>query len=229
MAENGRQEWFGTAYGPVSKSTHCSSLRKRALESVVQLAVELAREGREGRKVGTLFVIGDIDNVLARSRPLLLDLFTGIPPTFCAPSGLTFARPSRSCRSWTAPSSSPTTARSSPPAATSTWISRPRTSCLGWERGTPPLLRSAVRQKQLPSRSRRVRSCASSPVARSEPRSFRSSSSCPATGSSRALPRSGRSRSSATRTPSLENPPESSSHDSPRVEGGPHLESKAER
>jgi DNA integrity scanning protein DisA with diadenylate cyclase activity len=54
-------------------------LRKRALESVVQLAVELAREGREGRKVGTLFVIGDIDNVLARSRPLLLDPLHGHP------------------------------------------------------------------------------------------------------------------------------------------------------
>ena len=52
------------------------------------------------------------------------------------------------------------------------------------ERGTPPLLRSAVRRKRLPSRSRRARSCASSPVARSEPRSFRSSSSCPATGCS---------------------------------------------
>jgi len=79
VAENGRQEWFGTAYGPVSKSTHCSSLRKRALEAVVELAVELAREGREGRKVGTLFVIGDVDNVLARSRPLLLDPLQGHP------------------------------------------------------------------------------------------------------------------------------------------------------
>jgi diadenylate cyclase len=79
MAENGRQEWFGTAYGPVSKSTRCSSSRKRALEAVIQLAVELAREGREGRKVGTLFVIGDVDSVLARSRPLLLDPLHGHP------------------------------------------------------------------------------------------------------------------------------------------------------
>jgi diadenylate cyclase len=37
------------------------------------LAVEIAREGREGRKVGTLFVISDEQNVLATSKPLILD------------------------------------------------------------------------------------------------------------------------------------------------------------
>jgi hypothetical protein len=80
MAENGRPEWFGTAYGPVAKSARCLGLRKRALEAIVQLAVELAREGREGRKIGTLFVIGDTDSVLARSRPLLLDPLHGHAP-----------------------------------------------------------------------------------------------------------------------------------------------------
>jgi diadenylate cyclase len=80
VATDGRQEWFGTAYGPVAKSARCLGIRKRALEAVVQLAVELAREGREGRKIGTLFVIGDVDNVLARSRPLLLDPLHGHPP-----------------------------------------------------------------------------------------------------------------------------------------------------
>lgn len=43
------------------------------LEQVLRLAVELAREGREGRKVGTIFVIGDAENVLGSSRPLVLD------------------------------------------------------------------------------------------------------------------------------------------------------------
>jgi DNA integrity scanning protein DisA with diadenylate cyclase activity len=80
VAANGRQEWFGTAYGTVVKSAHCLGVRKRALEAIVQLAVELAREGREGRKIGTLFVIGDVENVLARSRPLLLDPLHGHPP-----------------------------------------------------------------------------------------------------------------------------------------------------
>jgi diadenylate cyclase len=79
VATNGRQEWFGTAFGPVCKSTRCSPERRQTLESLVQLAVELAREGREGRKIGTLFVIGDVENVAARSRPLLLDPLYGHP------------------------------------------------------------------------------------------------------------------------------------------------------
>ncbi|MFW5920413.1 MAG: DNA integrity scanning protein DisA nucleotide-binding domain protein, partial [Polyangiales bacterium] len=49
------------------------------LEQVLMLAVQIAREGREGRKVGTLFVIGDTDAVLARSRTLILDPLAGHP------------------------------------------------------------------------------------------------------------------------------------------------------
>jgi len=43
------------------------------LESLIGLAVEIAREGREGRRVGTLFTLGDENAVLARSRTLILD------------------------------------------------------------------------------------------------------------------------------------------------------------
>ncbi len=43
------------------------------LLEVVELAIEIAREGREGRKVGTIFVVGDADNVKKHSRPLILD------------------------------------------------------------------------------------------------------------------------------------------------------------
>jgi hypothetical protein len=39
------------------------------LTSLIELAVEIAREGREGRRVGTLFTLGDEKAVLARSRP----------------------------------------------------------------------------------------------------------------------------------------------------------------
>src|SRR5579863_4990300 len=35
------------------------------LESLIELAVEIAREGREGRRVGTLFTLGDEQAVLA--------------------------------------------------------------------------------------------------------------------------------------------------------------------
>src|SRR5713226_3957455 len=49
------------------------------LESLIGLAVEIAREGREGRRVGTLFTLGDENAVLARSRPLILDPLLGHP------------------------------------------------------------------------------------------------------------------------------------------------------
>ncbi len=49
------------------------------LEAVITLAVEIAREGREGRKVGTLFVVSDSEEVLKRSRPLILDPLHGHP------------------------------------------------------------------------------------------------------------------------------------------------------
>jgi diadenylate cyclase len=49
------------------------------LESLIELAVEIAREGREGRRVGTLFMLGDENAVLARSRSLILDPLLGHP------------------------------------------------------------------------------------------------------------------------------------------------------
>ena len=39
----------------------------------------LAREGREGRRIGTIFTLGDEEAVLARSRPLILDPMSGHP------------------------------------------------------------------------------------------------------------------------------------------------------
>ena len=77
MATQPQPEFLEATYGSVCRSTHCTEKRRRTLESVVHLAVELAREGREGRKVGTLFVIGDVDNVLGQSRSLLLDPLYG--------------------------------------------------------------------------------------------------------------------------------------------------------
>jgi diadenylate cyclase len=46
---------------------------------LVDLAIEIAREGREGRRIGTLFVIGDVDEVFKRSRCLILDPLLGHP------------------------------------------------------------------------------------------------------------------------------------------------------
>lgn len=67
-------------FGKVCERASCTEERRRTLEEVIELAVEIAREGREGRKIGTLFVVGDADDVLLRSRPLILDPLFGHPP-----------------------------------------------------------------------------------------------------------------------------------------------------
>jgi diadenylate cyclase len=71
---------------PVGKSQVyeeiCTAKRevdRRVLEETVSLAVEIAREGREGRKIGTLFVVGDSGEVIKRSKPLILDPLQGHP------------------------------------------------------------------------------------------------------------------------------------------------------
>jgi diadenylate cyclase len=77
MAMDAREQRLDDVFGPVAASAHCKAQIRRTVEEVLQLAVEIAREGREGRKIGTLFVIGDVDAVIERSRPLLLDPLYG--------------------------------------------------------------------------------------------------------------------------------------------------------
>ena len=60
----------------------CSARRgvnRRTLREVVDLSVEIAREGREGRKIGTLFVVGDSEAVIRHSKPMILDPLAGHP------------------------------------------------------------------------------------------------------------------------------------------------------
>ena len=50
------------------------------LEPLIELAVEIAREGREGRRIGTIFTVGDEQRVLEKSRSLILDPLAGHAP-----------------------------------------------------------------------------------------------------------------------------------------------------
>lgn len=52
----------------------------RVVEDVLQIASDLAREGREKNPVGALFVIGDTDRVLKHSRQVVLNPFAGHAP-----------------------------------------------------------------------------------------------------------------------------------------------------
>jgi DNA integrity scanning protein DisA with diadenylate cyclase activity len=54
-----------------------TSVPFETLNAVVDVAVEIGREGREGKTVGTLIVVGDVRNVMARARVLGFDPFKG--------------------------------------------------------------------------------------------------------------------------------------------------------
>ena len=53
--------------------TESRQVNLRTLEQTITLAIDLAREGREGRKIGTMFVVSDAEEVLKRSKCLILD------------------------------------------------------------------------------------------------------------------------------------------------------------
>jgi DNA integrity scanning protein DisA with diadenylate cyclase activity/mannitol/fructose-specific phosphotransferase system IIA component (Ntr-type) len=52
-------------------------VKPEVFERVVAVATELAVEGREGRPVGCLFIVGDSENVLKFTKPLVLNPFYG--------------------------------------------------------------------------------------------------------------------------------------------------------
>ncbi len=51
--------------------------RPAVLQTLLSLALEIAREGREGRPVGALFVLGDHEKVLQLSHQMVLNPFKG--------------------------------------------------------------------------------------------------------------------------------------------------------
>jgi DNA integrity scanning protein DisA with diadenylate cyclase activity len=56
-----------------------SNVSPSTLSAVTDLAIEIAREGREGRRIGTLFTVGSEAEVLQHSRCLILDPLAGHP------------------------------------------------------------------------------------------------------------------------------------------------------
>ena len=53
------------------------------LEAVLDVAQQIAIEGREGKKVGTLFVIGDEEELKDYTRQLIMNPFKGYEKEFC--------------------------------------------------------------------------------------------------------------------------------------------------
>ena len=85
MKKQGKRRQFDSRHLPYTKLSKrldriCyeqESVVPDVLRSAIELAIEIAREGREGRKIGTLFVVGEEDSVLRLSHPLILDPLQG--------------------------------------------------------------------------------------------------------------------------------------------------------
>jgi DNA integrity scanning protein DisA with diadenylate cyclase activity len=78
---------FSTRAGPLRENRPSSEELKTicsgtgvvpdVLDAVIQVAGEIAREGREGQAIGTAFVVGDTQNVLRYSKQFVLNPFYG--------------------------------------------------------------------------------------------------------------------------------------------------------
>jgi len=49
------------------------------IRSLLTIALDIAETGREGRKVGTAFVVGDVEEVMQRSHQMILNPYVGHP------------------------------------------------------------------------------------------------------------------------------------------------------
>ncbi len=64
-------------YHPDSIAELAGDLPIEVVKSLLDIAVDIGQEGREGDPVGTLFVIGDAERVMRHSRPMTFDPFRG--------------------------------------------------------------------------------------------------------------------------------------------------------
>jgi diadenylate cyclase len=70
---------FGDLFDPMHRDALDGEIRPEVLERVITIAAELGSEGREGRPVGGIFVIGDAEHVGPLTRQMILNPFRGYP------------------------------------------------------------------------------------------------------------------------------------------------------
>ncbi len=66
-----------TASVDISELLRGSGVQQLVFEAVLEIAIEISIEGREGHAIGTAFIVGDSANVMARSRQLVVNPFDG--------------------------------------------------------------------------------------------------------------------------------------------------------
>ena len=57
-----------------------TDVKEDVFDAVFHICTEISIEGREGKPVGTTFLIGDTKNVLEKSRQIILNPFEGHQP-----------------------------------------------------------------------------------------------------------------------------------------------------
>ncbi|OHB79705.1 MAG: hypothetical protein A2Z25_03140 [Planctomycetes bacterium RBG_16_55_9] len=79
VTEVGREyEIFATSENESVNGT-ASRIPPEVVDRVIEIASELGSEGREGKPVGALFVVGDTERVMPLTRQLILNPFRGYP------------------------------------------------------------------------------------------------------------------------------------------------------
>jgi len=63
----------------ISRHKLTENVDPAAMDSLISIALELAKEGREGRKIGTAFIIGDKDKLSPYTKQLIYNPFQGYP------------------------------------------------------------------------------------------------------------------------------------------------------
>ena len=63
----------------ISRASLPESVHSEILEAVVSVAQEIAAEGREGQHVGTTFIVGNKDEIMAHTRQIIINPFRHYP------------------------------------------------------------------------------------------------------------------------------------------------------
>jgi len=71
---------FEMFVAPENEQDSAPIFAPEVLERIVTIAVELGSEGREGKPVGAMFVLGDTERIQSLSRQLILNPFQGYSP-----------------------------------------------------------------------------------------------------------------------------------------------------
>lgn len=66
----------------ISNLNLASNVNPEVMEAIINLSLEMAKEGREGRKIGTSFIIGKKEEIAPFIKQMIINPFSGYPEEF---------------------------------------------------------------------------------------------------------------------------------------------------